>query len=77
MLKKAPEVPVASVWVPTLIPFNVVMPTAAVGDHVNPVADDALAVNTKLSVPTFNLINVLPAPTKMSPLVYELYPVPP
>ena len=30
-----------------------------------------------MSAPTPNLINVLPDPTKISPLVYELYPVPP
>ena len=46
MLKKAPEVPVSSVWVPTLIPFSVVIPTAAVGDQVNPVAEEEFAVNT-------------------------------
>ena len=50
---------------------------AAVGDQVRPVEDEELAVNTKLSVPTPNLMNVLPAPTKISPFVYELYPVPP
>jgi len=34
-------------------------------------------VSTKLVDPEFNLINVLPAPTKISPIVYELNPVPP
>ena len=40
--------------------------------HFTPDAEVASAVNTKLSAPTFNLINVLPDPTKISPLVYEL-----
>ena len=30
-----------------------------------------------MSEPTANLINVLPAPTSKSPLVYVVYPVPP
>ena len=46
MLKKSPEVPVAYVCVPTLIPLRVVIPTAAVGDHVSPVADEEFAVRT-------------------------------
>ena len=46
MLKKSPAVPVANVCVPTLIPFRVVIPTAAVGDHVSPVADEEFAVKT-------------------------------
>jgi hypothetical protein len=54
---------------PAFKPFKVVNPVAAVGDQVKPVEDEELAVKTKLSVPTFNLINVLPAPTKISPLV--------
>ena len=57
--------------------FKVVIPVADVGDQVKPEAAEDDAVNTKLSLPTFNLINVLPAPTRISPFVYELYPVPP
>ena len=77
ILNSLPLYPVAKYWKEVEMEFNVVMPVAAVGDQVKPEAELDDAVSTKLSVPTFNLINVFPAPTRISPFVYELYPVPP
>lgn len=37
--------------------------------QVNPDGEVAEAVSTKLSAPTPNLMNVFPAPTKISPFV--------
>ena len=72
ILNPVPEVPVEKNCCVAVKEFSVVIPVAAVGDQVRPVEDEELAVKTKLSEPTFNLINVEPAPTKISPLVYEL-----
>jgi hypothetical protein len=77
ILNPLPEIPVAKYCCVAVKELSVVNPVAAAGDQVRPVEDEELAVNTKLSVPTPNLMNVLPAPTKISPFVYELYPVPP
>ena len=68
ILNPLPEIPVAKYCCVEVSELSVVIPVAAVGDQVRPVADEEEAVRTKLSDPTFNLINVFPAPTKMSPL---------
>ena len=72
ILNPLPEIPVEKNCCVAVKELIVVIPVAAVDDHLSPVGVVLSAVNTKLSVPTFNLINVLPAPTKISPLLYEL-----
>ena len=77
ILNPVPVVPVVKNCADAVRPFTDVIERPATLDHLSPDAVVLSAVNTKLSVPTFILINVLPTPTRRSPLAYELYPVPP
>ena len=72
ILNPVPEVPEVKYWADAVKPLTEVIERPATLVHLTPVGVVASAVNTKLSVPTFNLINVFPEPTKISPLVYEL-----
>ena len=77
ILNPVPVIPVVKNCADAVRPFTDVIERPATLDHLRPDAVVLSAVYTKLSVPTYNLINVFPAPTIRSPLEYELYPVPP
>jgi hypothetical protein len=76
-LNPVPDVPVIKYCVLSVSPFIEDIADAAAAPQVKPVADDVSTLSTKLFVPSGNFIKVDPAPTNISPKLYEVKPNPP
>ena len=77
ILKPVPLVPIAKYCKPEVIPFKVVIPAAEVGCQETKNGAVLSDVRTYPFEPMGNANIDVPAPTRMSPKLYEVFPVPP